>query len=96
MLEATDIFIGVNALDYSGYPDCRPNYIRAFEDMANLATRLAIEDNRKIRIRAPLIDLSKSQIIQRESSWAWIMELLTRVMTRKMMAGLVGTAMLVT
>jgi len=65
VLKATDIFIGVNALDYSGYPDCRPNYIRAFEDMANLATRLAIEDDRKIRIRVPLIDLSKSQIIQR-------------------------------
>ena len=65
VLEATDIFIGVNALDYSGYPDCRPNYIKAFEDMANLATRLAAEDERKIRIRAPLIDLSKSQIIQR-------------------------------
>ncbi len=65
VLEATDIFIGVNALDYSVYTDCRPNYIGAFEDMANLATRLAIEDHRKIRIRAPLIDLSKFQIIQR-------------------------------
>ena len=64
LLEATDIFIGVNALDYSGYPDCRPNCYRVFEDMANLATRLAIEDHRKIRIRAPLIDLSESKIIQ--------------------------------
>ena len=65
VLDATDIFIGVNALDYSGYPDCRPKYIAAFEDMANLATRLSEEDDRKIHIRAPLICLSKSQIIQR-------------------------------
>ena len=63
---AREIFIGVNALDYSGYPDCRPEFIAAFEHMANLATRAGIEsgDEPAIRIRAPLIDLSKSQIIK--------------------------------
>ncbi len=64
VLGAADIFIGVNALDYSGYPDCRPEYIEAFERMANLATRAATEGSLLLRIRAPLIDLTKSQIIQ--------------------------------
>ncbi|MDP1557885.1 MAG: 7-cyano-7-deazaguanine synthase QueC [Nitrosomonas sp.] len=58
-----DIFIGVNAVDYSGYPDCRPEYIKAFECMANLATRAAIEGN-KVKIHAPLMNLSKNKIIQ--------------------------------
>ena len=61
---ATDIFIGVNALDYSGYPDCRPEYVAAFERVANLATRAGIEGTAPIHIRAPLIDLTKAQIIQ--------------------------------
>jgi 7-cyano-7-deazaguanine synthase len=61
--EAHDIFIGVNALDYSGYPDCRPEYIAAFEQMANLATRRGVEGN-AIVIHAPLIDLTKGQIIE--------------------------------
>ena len=61
---SSDIYIGVNALDYSGYPDCRPEYIRAFEEMANLATRSAIQDGKKINIRAPLLDLTKSEIIR--------------------------------
>ena len=61
---AFDIFIGVNALDYSGYPDCRPEYIQAFENMANLATRAAVEGSEPIRIRTPLIALTKAQIIQ--------------------------------
>jgi len=61
--QSRDIFIGVNALDYSGYPDCRPAYISAFETMANLATRAAT-DGDAVRIRAPLIDLTKAQIIQ--------------------------------
>lgn len=63
---AGEIFIGVNALDYSGYPDCRPEFIAAFEGMANLATRAGAEsaDEPAIRIRAPLIDLSKRQIIE--------------------------------
>ncbi|HUG03260.1 MAG TPA: 7-cyano-7-deazaguanine synthase QueC [Steroidobacteraceae bacterium] len=61
---ASDIFIGVNAVDYSGYPDCRPEFIAAFERMANLATRAAVE-GRPIRIHAPLIDLSKADIIRR-------------------------------
>ena len=65
VLGAGDIFIGVNALDYSGYPDCRPAYIEAFERMANLATRAAVEGGRRVRIRAPLIALSKAQIITR-------------------------------
>lgn len=61
---ANDIFIGVNAVDYSGYPDCRPEYIRAFEAMANLATRSAVEGAR-LRIHAPLMHLSKAEIIRR-------------------------------
>ncbi len=60
---ATDIFIGVNALDYSGYPDCRPEYIAAFQAMANLATKVGIKGSEQIRIHTPLIDLTKSQII---------------------------------
>ena len=60
-----DIFIGVNALDYSGYPDCRPEFIRAFEAMANLATKAAVEGQQQLRIHTPLIQLSKAQIIQR-------------------------------
>jgi len=58
------VFIGVNAVDYSGYPDCRPQYIRAFERTANLATRAAVE-GRHLTIHAPLIELSKASIIQR-------------------------------
>jgi 7-cyano-7-deazaguanine synthase len=65
VLEADDIFMGVNALDYSGYPDCRPEYIRAFEQMANLATKAAVEGRQRIQIHAPLIELTKAQIIQR-------------------------------
>jgi 7-cyano-7-deazaguanine synthase len=65
VLGAGDIFIGVNALDYSGYPDCRPEYIAAYERMANLATRGSVEDTNPIRIRTPLIDLTKAQIIRR-------------------------------
>lgn len=64
VLDARDIFIGVNALDYSGYPDCRPEYIRAYERMANLATRAAVEQHEPIAIRTPLIDLTKREIIQ--------------------------------
>jgi 7-cyano-7-deazaguanine synthase len=64
VLGAADIFIGVNALDYSGYPDCRPEYIEAFERMANLATRAATEGSLLLRIRAPLINLTKAQIVQ--------------------------------
>ncbi len=63
VLDARDIFIGVNAVDYSGYPDCRPAFIRAFENMANLATRSAIEGKR-LHIRAPLQNLSKAEIIR--------------------------------
>jgi len=63
VLESSDIFIGVNAVDYSGYPDCRPDYIMAYEKMANLATRAGVEGH-KIRIRTPLIDLSKQEIIK--------------------------------
>jgi 7-cyano-7-deazaguanine synthase len=65
VLKANDIFIGVNALDYSGYPDCRPEYIAAYERMANLATAAGIEGRQQLRIHTPLIDLSKAQIIQR-------------------------------
>lgn len=62
-LGATDIFIGVNALDYSGYPDCRPEYIAAYEAMANLATKAGVEGAQKLKIHSPLISLSKAQII---------------------------------
>ncbi len=65
VLGAQDIFIGVNALDYSGYPDCRPEFIAAYEKMANLATTYTDEANQKIKIHTPLIDLSKAQIIER-------------------------------
>jgi 7-cyano-7-deazaguanine synthase len=65
VLNAGDIFIGVNALDYSGYPDCRPEYIEAFQRMANLATKTAVEGTLPVRIHAPLITLTKAQIIQR-------------------------------
>ena len=64
-LGASDIFIGVNALDYSGYPDCRAEYIAAYEAMANLATRAGVEGTQKLKIHAPLISLSKAQIIQK-------------------------------
>lgn len=65
VLGAEDIFLGVNALDYSGYPDCRPEYIAAFERMANLATAATVERGRAIRIRAPLIGWTKGDIIAR-------------------------------
>jgi len=64
-LDASDIFLGVNALDYSGYPDCRPEYIGAYEHMANLATRAAVEGGQRLRIHTPLIQLTKAQIIAR-------------------------------
>ena len=63
VLGAQDIFIGANAVDYSGYPDCRPAYLQAFEAMANLATKAAVEGAR-LRIHAPLVDLSKAEIIR--------------------------------
>jgi 7-cyano-7-deazaguanine synthase len=65
VLGAHDIYIGVNAVDYSGYPDCRPEFIAAFATMANLATRAGVEDREKLRIRTPLIDLGKADIIRR-------------------------------
>jgi 7-cyano-7-deazaguanine synthase len=65
VLGAWDIFIGVNATDYSGYPDCRPEYIAAFEKMANLATAAAVEGKGKFKIHTPIIKLPKAQIIQR-------------------------------
>jgi len=65
VLGASDIFIGVNAIDYSGYPDCRPEFIEAFERMANLATKAGVEGSTKIRIRAPLIRMTKAQIIRK-------------------------------
>jgi 7-cyano-7-deazaguanine synthase len=63
-LGASDIFIGVNALDYSGYPDCRPEYIAAYETMANLATKAGVEGLQKLKIHTPLISLTKAQIVQ--------------------------------
>lgn len=65
VLGASDIFIGVNAIDYSGYPDCRPEYIEAFERMANLATKAGVEGQTRVRIRAPLINMTKTDIIRK-------------------------------
>jgi 7-cyano-7-deazaguanine synthase len=65
VLGAADVFIGVNALDYSGYPDCRPEYIEAFQKMAGLATRAGVEGRQRLTIHTPLIHLTKVQIIQR-------------------------------
>jgi len=63
-LSATDIFLGVNALDYSGYPDCRPEFIRAFEMLANLATKMGTEEGKRITIHTPLIAMTKKQIVE--------------------------------
>ncbi len=65
VLHAEAIFIGVTAVDYSGYPDCRPEYIKAYEKMANLATRVGVTGETKLKIKTPLIDLSKGEIIKR-------------------------------
>ncbi|MDP9170211.1 MAG: 7-cyano-7-deazaguanine synthase QueC [Acidobacteriota bacterium] len=64
VLEASDIFIGVNALDYSGYPDCRPEFIEAFEKMANLATKSGVENRTQVKLHTPLIQLSKADIVR--------------------------------
>ena len=63
-INSQNIFIGVNAVDYSGYPDCRPEYIESFQDMANLATKAGVEGN-KIKIHTPLIEMTKAEIIQK-------------------------------
>jgi 7-cyano-7-deazaguanine synthase len=65
VLEAPDIFIGANAVDYSGYPDCRPEYLKAFEEMANLATRVSVEGKIKFKIKAPLLYMTKGEIIRK-------------------------------
>jgi 7-cyano-7-deazaguanine synthase len=65
VLGASDIFIGVNAIDYSGYPDCRTAYIEAFEHMANLATKAGVEGKTKFKIRTPLINMTKADIIRK-------------------------------
>ena len=65
VLGSSDVFIGVNALDYSGYPDCRPEYVEAYEKMANLATKAGVEGRQRLRIHTPLIRLTKAEIIQR-------------------------------
>ncbi|MEU1959662.1 7-cyano-7-deazaguanine synthase QueC [Nocardia sp. NPDC019304] len=64
-LGASDVFIGVNALDYSGYPDCRPEYIEAYERMANLATKAGVEGRQNLKVHTPLIELTKAQTIER-------------------------------
>jgi 7-cyano-7-deazaguanine synthase len=65
VIGATDIFVGANALDYSGYPDCRPEFLKAFEKMANLGTKAGVETGDRFRIRAPLLQSSKAQIVSR-------------------------------
>ena len=64
VLESADVFIGVNALDYSGYPDCRPEFIGAFQTMANLATRAGVEGHTRLAVHTPLLELSKAQIVK--------------------------------
>ena len=64
VIKSLDIFIGVNAIDFSGYPDCRPEYIAAFEHMANLATKAGVEGKKRLKIRTPLISMTKAQIIK--------------------------------
>ena len=64
-VDAKDVFIGVNSLDYSGYPDCRPEFIEAFEQMANLATKAGVEESQRLKIHTPLINLTKAEIIAR-------------------------------
>lgn len=64
VLECSDIFIGVNAIDYSGYPDCRPEFIHAFEQMANLATKAGVEGHKRLRIHTPLAELNKAGIVR--------------------------------
>jgi len=68
VIGANDIFIGINALDFSGYPDCRPEYLQAFERLANLATRAATEEGRRFALHAPLMHLTKKEIIERGTS----------------------------
>jgi 7-cyano-7-deazaguanine synthase len=65
VLGSSDIFIGVNALDYSGYPDCRPEFIEAFEKLANLATKAGVEGRQHLKIHTPLLALTKAQIVHR-------------------------------
>ncbi|MBU0544229.1 MAG: 7-cyano-7-deazaguanine synthase QueC [Proteobacteria bacterium] len=65
VIKSFDIFIGVNAIDFSGYPDCRPEYISAFERMANLATKAGVESQTRLKIRTPLISMTKAQIIKK-------------------------------
>lgn len=65
VVDAADIFIGVNAIDYSGYPDCRPEFIRSFEKLANLATRAGAEGRTKVRIRTPLMHMTKAEIVRK-------------------------------
>jgi 7-cyano-7-deazaguanine synthase len=66
-LGAADIFFGANAVDYSGYPDCRPDYVKSFEQLANLATRIGVEE-RSVRVHAPIIALNKAEIIHTGAS----------------------------
>jgi 7-cyano-7-deazaguanine synthase len=68
VIGASDIFIGANAMDYSGYPDCRPEYFQAFQRLANLATKAGVEQNHQVAIQTPLIELSKREIIERGRS----------------------------
>ena len=65
VLGSQDIFVGVNAMDYSGYPDCRPEYIEAFEHLGNLATKAGVEGRQRLKIRAPLVSMNKADIIRR-------------------------------
>jgi len=67
-LNSNDIFIGVNSLDYSGYPDCRPEYIDAFQKMAHLATKIGVEGNNKVKINTPLMNMTKTEIIKKGMS----------------------------
>jgi 7-cyano-7-deazaguanine synthase len=67
-LDAQDLYLGVNAIDYSGYPDCRPAFVDAFEKLANLATAAAVEGRARYRVHAPLLQMSKAQIVRRAAA----------------------------
>jgi 7-cyano-7-deazaguanine synthase len=69
VVEAENIFIGVNAIDYSGYPDCRPEFVQAFERMANLATKAGVEGTTQVRIRTPLQHMTKAEIVRKASEY---------------------------
>lgn len=89
---ASDIFTGVTAVDYSGYPDCRPEYMAAYENMANLATKAGVEGQARLTLHSPLITMSKADIIREGCAWAWTTRSPPVAMTPTRRARRVGAA----